>query len=83
VAGTIIVNYKFGTLNLGVQIGGVARKLSKLRIDLAMKYFTRREKPAPSKVADILRNGYCWYELKPDFIDLIDEENFAFNKQKI
>lgn len=84
VSATIEINYKFGTPNLGVQISGTARKLSKLEFRLAAKYLTRRDKPEPTKAMKILRNGYYWYELSPDFIELNDEENFGFdNKQKI
>ena len=84
VACTIELNYNFGTPNLGLQFSGKAKKLSNLRIDLAIKYVTRRGKPKPSQISNILKNGYCWYELKPDFIELNDEENFGFdNKQKI
>ncbi len=84
VAATIELNYNFGTPNLGLQISGYAKKLSVLRVDLAIKYVTRRGKPTPSQISNILKNGYSWYELKPSFIELNDEENFGFdNKQKI
>jgi len=83
VAGTVEPNYRFGTPNLGLQIVGKARKLGLLRPDLAIKYVTRRGKPKPSQVSAILKNGYSWYELSPEFIELNDEENFGFdNKQK-
>lgn len=84
VAGAIEINYNFGTPNLGLQISGTVKKLSMLRVDLAIKYMTRRGKPKPSQVSTILKSGYCWYELTPEFIELNDEENFGFdNKQKI
>jgi len=84
VAATIEVNFNFGIPNLGVQISGKAKKLGLMRPDLAIKYITRRGKPKPSQASTILKNGFNWYELSPEFIELNDEENFGFNnKQKI
>lgn len=84
IAATVELNFNFGTPNLGLQMSGTARKLGLMRPDLAVKYVTRRGKPKPSQISTILKNGYSWYELSPEFIELNDEENFGFdNKQKM
>jgi uncharacterized protein YhbP (UPF0306 family) len=83
VAASIELNFNFGTPNFGLQMSGTVRKLGLLRPDLAIKYVTRRGKSKPSQLANILRDGYSWYEFNPKFIELNDEENFGFDKQKI
>jgi uncharacterized protein YhbP (UPF0306 family) len=84
IGATIELNYNFGTPNLGLQMAGTVRKLGLMRPDLAIKYVTRRGKPKPSQISTILKNGYGWYELTPEFIEWNDEEDFGFdNKQKM
>lgn len=70
------------TPNLGIQIAGTAKKLRGRHYDLAVRHFMKRGKAPPSKVLDVLQ-GDCWYELTPTSIDLIDEENFGFEKQRL
>ncbi len=74
IAATIELNFNFGTPNFGLQMSGTARKLSLFKPNLAIKYVTRRGKPKPSQISAILKNGYSWYELSPEFIELNDEE---------
>ncbi len=81
-AASIALSNVGGEKNLGLQFAGKARKIDGPRYDLALKHFGKRDKPAPPESEDILK-GRSWYELKPDFIELIDEENFGFKKQKI
>jgi uncharacterized protein YhbP (UPF0306 family) len=85
VGATVEINFNFGTPNLGLQISGKVKKLGMIiSPSLAIKYMTRRGKPKPSQISSILKSGYSWYELTPEFIELNDEENFGFdNKQKM
>lgn len=69
------------TPNFGVQIAGTAAKLCGRRYDLAVRHFVKRGKAPPSKLLDVLQ-GDAWYALTPTSIDLIDEENFGFEKQR-
>ena len=68
--------------NLGVQVSGTATMLRGRRYDLAVKHFVKRRKAPPSKIMDVLQ-GDKWYMLTPTAFDLIDEENFGFDKQRL
>lgn len=79
-AGTVTVNAA-GQDNLGVQFSGCARKIEGPRFDLALKHYAKRGKPAPAESDDVLQ-GDAWYMLTPEVMELIDEENFGFTKQR-
>ncbi|PIR44719.1 MAG: hypothetical protein COV10_03445 [Candidatus Vogelbacteria bacterium CG10_big_fil_rev_8_21_14_0_10_51_16] len=69
---------------LAVQIAGTVTKLDGIRPDLALRYIARKKRNLPTlKQATKTLQGYSWYVLKPDLIDLIDEERFGFTKQKL
>ncbi|MBI4449496.1 pyridoxamine 5'-phosphate oxidase family protein [Candidatus Uhrbacteria bacterium] len=70
------------TPNLGVQVTGTATVLRGRRYDLAVKHFVKRRKAPPSKVVDVLQ-GDKWYCLTPTSFELIDEEHFGFEKQRL
>ncbi len=79
VAGTITAS-GIGQDNLGIQFEGVAIKIDEPRYDLAVKHFTKRNKPAPTEDEDILQ-GDSWYMLQPKKIQLTHEKLFGFDKQ--
>lgn len=81
VAATITVSGQ-GQDNLGVQFSGVAQKITGKHYELIIKHFKKRRKIVPPKNIDVLRGDY-WYMLKPDYFDLIDEERFGFEKEKL
>lgn len=81
IAGTITVSHK-GQDNKGVQFQGKAEKIEGPRWDLAKKHFSKRGKPEPSEVEDVL-DGDFWYVLKPHFFDVIHEAHFGFSKKKL
>lgn len=83
VAGAVTISQKPEEKDLGLQIEGEAQKLGKLEFDLIVKYLKKKGKLNPQKIIDVLLEGYSWYELKPNFIELIDQQNFGFDKQKI
>ena len=83
VAGTITVSQKQGDLDFAVQLEGAAEKLDGARLTIATKFLMKKGKPGPSKVLNILMKGYSWYKLVPTKIELIDQKNFDFQKQKI
>lgn len=83
VAGTITVSQKPGVLDFGLQIKGTSKKLEGLNLTLIAKYLKKKGKVVPDKVIDILLGGYAWYQMKPTTIELIDQENYNFDKKKI
>ena len=83
VAGTITASQKPGELDFAVQLEGAAEKLNGPQLALVAKYLIKRGKTIPKKITNILREGYSWYKLTPTKIELIDQKNFKFEKQKI
>ena len=82
VSGTITQKKKSGKQNFEIQFTGKAEKIDVLRYDLACKHFEKRGKQKPEESDDVL-DGDSWYILIPNKIELIDEENFGFEKQSL
>lgn len=82
VSGSITVTCYGEKPELGIQFSGIAEKVEGSRYDLVMKHFEKRQKSVPNEDEDVLQ-GDSWYMLKPSKIDLIDVENYGFNKQRI
>jgi|SRR3989344_316131 len=81
VAGTITAYTKIG-YELGIQFEGVAQKIEGVRFDLAKKHCAKRGKPEPKETDDVLDGG-AWYMAKPKKIELICQEHFGYEKQKL
>lgn len=81
IAGTITVNGPKDH-NLGIQFCGIAKKIEGPRFDLAKKHYAKRNKPEPKETDDVLSDD-AWYQLTPQKIELIHEQLFGFNKQKL
>src|SRR3989338_4075070 len=79
VAGTITISNKSKEPNLGLQFTGKAEKIDGSRYDLAIKHRTKRGYPEPKETDDVLQSD-SWYVLRPDKIELIDEENYGYKK---
>ena len=82
VAGTITFSTKSKESNLGIQFSGIANKVEGSRYDLAIKHLEKRGYPKPKETDDVLQ-GDSWYILKPSKIDLIDEENYGYDKKSL
>ncbi|MDO8569255.1 MAG: pyridoxamine 5'-phosphate oxidase family protein [bacterium] len=82
VAGTITISNKSKESNLGIQFSGKAEKIDGARYDLAIKHLTKRGYPEPKEIDDVLQ-GDSWYVLRPTKIDLVDEENYGYDKKSI
>lgn len=82
VSGSITISNKSKENNFGVQFSGKTQKLEGMRFDLAIKHLSKRGYQIPSKPLNILDGDY-WYQLRLDFIDLVDEKNFGFDKKKL
>ena len=70
-----------GDPELAVQISGEAIRITEPRPDVAAAYRRKRGKQGTDE-RDVL-DGRSWYCLAPSFIELIDERNFGFEKQRI
>ncbi len=82
VAGTITISNKSKEPNLCIQISGMAEKIEGERLDLATKYLLKKGHPEP-KETDAVLKGRSWYVLKPEFIDVINEKLWGYNKKKL
>ena len=81
VAGTITISSKSKESNLGLQFSGTAEKIEGARFDLATEHLLKRGYPAPKETDNVLQ-GDSWYMLKPQFIDVINEELWGYDKKK-
>jgi|SRR6185437_15560937 len=81
-AGAISVGWKSKQNNFCLQFAGEAKKIEGPRYDLARKHLAKRGKPPPTETDDVLE-GDSWYQLTPTMMELIDEEHFGYDKQKI
>lgn len=83
ISAAVRVSQKPGDKDLALQMEGSAEKLEGQQFSIAMKMLVKRGKPQPSKIANTLLEGYSWYKFTPQKIELIDEENFKFTKQRV
>ena len=81
-AGSITISNKSKEKNLGIQFSGKAEKIEGPRYDLAKKHLAKRSYPEPKETDDVLQ-GDSWYVLHPNKIDLIDEENYGWDKKSL
>lgn len=81
VAATITTSTRPGEEDEGVQIEGVAEKISGNILEMASKHLIKRGKPAPKKSGEIFEPGQSWYRLKPRRIELIYEKLFRREKK--
>ena len=69
--------------DLGLQISGIAEKIEGDLIDLAKAHRIKRGKSADLRMGELLDNGRCWYVLRPQLIDIIDEVKYGFEKPSL
>lgn len=82
VAGSITITNNGEKPELGIQFSGKAEKIDGPRYDLAKKHFLKRGKSEPEESKDVLQ-GDSWYVLRPTKIDLIDAENYGWEKRNL
>lgn len=84
VAGAITVSQAPGEKDFGLQVSGCARKIGKvISPNIAIRYLKKKKKFELEDIGKVLRDGYDWYVLEPTKIELIDQENFGFDKNDI
>ncbi len=79
VAGSITLHQSIGEGDKGLQISGLAKRIYDTREEIFSLYKTKRKKAEPF----LLPEGYSWYCLEPQYIDLIYEPLFGREKKKI
>ena len=77
-AGSITLTQKAGEEDISVQMAGLARRVEEGSEDLLKKYRTKS-----GKADFVLHEGYAWYCLEPNLIDLIYEPEFGKEKQRV
>jgi len=82
VAGTITASNNSGEPGFGIQFAGSARMIREKQFSLTIQLLARRKYKIPSKWVNLLK-GDVWYKLVPSKIELIDEENFGYDKQEL
>jgi len=78
VAATITLSKDHNDKDVGLQIGGWARKLDGELLEIATKYNHKKRKQGPHKLAP----GQSWYELHPTKIMVIYEPLFGLEAKK-
>lgn len=66
----------------GLQISGVAQRLEELSGDL-LKQWMRKMNRAFESGLGIVLDEHVWYKLVPDRIELIYQEKFGYDRQKV
>jgi uncharacterized protein YhbP (UPF0306 family) len=82
VAGSITVTCYGEKPEVGIQFSGKAEKINGPNYELAKKHLSKRKQPEPKETDDVLQ-GDSWYVLHPTKIDLIDVENYGFDKRSL
>jgi uncharacterized protein YhbP (UPF0306 family) len=84
IAGTITVSQTPGEKDFGIQLRGVAVKLGiTVKLAIAIKYLNKTNGFSVTQIRKALKDGYKWYVLRPEFIELIDQAHFGYNKQRV
>ncbi len=66
----------------GLQISGMAQRVGKPSLDLLKTWMKKKKEPVTTVIGAVL-TGHVWYKLVPDHIELIYQEKFEYNRQKV
>ena len=66
----------------GLQISGVAQRVGEPSLDLLKSWMKKKKEPVTTAIGAVL-TGHVWYKLIPDRIELIYQEEFEYNRQKV
>lgn len=66
----------------GLQISGVAERLDEPSLELLKLWMKKKKEPVTTAIGAVL-TGHVWYKLVPDRIELIYQEKFEYNRQKV
>ena len=82
IAGAITVTPAPGIPDLGLQMSGEAKVIDDIPFEIVLRYFRKRNQPDPLPTDDVL-DEHKWYKFTPSRIELIDQERFAYNRQRV
>jgi len=83
VAATITVTQGPQNPDEGLQISGQARRLNDPPSELLKKWMRKKRKQDQYDAAQIVLDDHVWYRLVPDRIELILQEEFGYDRQKV
>lgn len=66
----------------GLQISGTAQRVSEPLLELLKSWMKKKKEPVTTAIGAVL-TGHVWYKLVPDRIELIYEEKFGYDRQKV
>lgn len=66
----------------GLQISGVAQRLDKPSLELLKSWMKKKKEPVKTAIGAVL-TGHVWYKLTPDRIELIYQEKFGYDRQRV
>ena len=82
IAGTITAVEKVDA-ERALQIAGTAEKVEGPLFDLEKKHRAKRGMNMPTEPGEILKEAHYWYKLTPTRIELIHNEHFGWDRQRV
>ncbi|MBI4435570.1 hypothetical protein HY630_02770 [Candidatus Uhrbacteria bacterium] len=82
VAAAIAVTQSADQPDEGLQISGVAKRVEQPSLELLKQWMRKKRKPLTSAIGAVLTD-HVWYQLMPDRIELIYQEKFGYDRQKV
>ncbi|MBI4257190.1 hypothetical protein HY626_04005 [Candidatus Uhrbacteria bacterium] len=82
VAAAIAVTQGSDQPDEGLQISGVAKRVDDPSVELLKQWMKKKGKDYTPDMGAVLEE-HVWYQLIPDHIELIYQEKFGYNRQKV
>ena len=83
VAATITVTHGPQDPDEGLQISGRGKQLTEPPLDLLKTWMAKKRKQDQYDAAQIVLDEHVWYQLIPDKIELINQEQFGYDRQTV
>jgi len=83
IAGTITISNNIKDLDFGLQLSGKIMEVEENKVNLIIKFLKKKCKSIPQDPLKIMSSGFIWYKITPTKIDLIDQENFGYEKREM
>jgi hypothetical protein len=82
VACTVTASWKTDA-ERALQIEGTASVVDGARFDFEKRLAAKRGLPSPSSPGEALAEGYFWYVLRPERVELLHSEPFGYARQTV
>lgn len=66
----------------GLQISGTAQRVNERSLELLKMWMKKKKEPVTTAIGAVL-TGHVWYKLVPDCIELIYQEKFGYDRQRV